>query len=101
MSEGNYSHRRKGSDKTPETGGDDKKRHLEEMTRSGIYIPESAQEHRKEGSVIAVGSRDDGSALPLKPGDHVLYGGYSADKFEVDGENFVFVPFKDILAKIE
>ena len=80
MSEGNYSHRRKGSDKTPETGGDDKKRHLHS---------------------IAVGSRDDGSALPLKPGDHVLYGGYSADKFEMDGENYVFVPFKDILAKIE
>ncbi|OPY44099.1 MAG: co-chaperonin GroES [Methanoregulaceae archaeon PtaU1.Bin222] len=74
---------------------------LEEMTRSGIYIPESAQEHRKEGSVIAVGCRDDGAALPLKPGDHVLYGGYSADKFEMDGENYVFVPFKDILAKIE
>jgi chaperonin GroES len=48
-----------------------------------------------------VGCREDGSALPLKPGDHVIYGGYSADKVEVDGENYVFVPFKDILAKIE
>ena len=53
---------------------------MEEMTRSGIYIPESAQEHRKEGSVIAVGSRDDGSARPLKPGDHVMYGVDIADK---------------------
>lgn len=73
----------------------------EEMTKSGIYIPESAQEHRKEGSVIAVGTREDGSPLPLKPGNHVLYGGYSADRFEIDGEDYVFVPFKDIVARIE
>ncbi len=73
----------------------------DERTKSGIYIPESAQENRKEGIVVAVGTRDDGSSLPLKPGDRVLYGGYSADKFEIDSEAYVFVPFKDILAKIE
>ncbi|OPY37063.1 MAG: co-chaperonin GroES [Methanoregula sp. PtaU1.Bin051] len=73
----------------------------EEKTRSGIYIPETAQEKKKEGTVVSVGTRDDGSALPLKPGDHVIYGGYSADKVEIDSENYVFVPFKDILAKIE
>lgn len=73
----------------------------EEVTKSGIYIPESARETRKEGTVIAVGRRDDGSDLPLKPGDHVLYGGYTSDTFEIDSETYVFVPFKDILAKIE
>jgi chaperonin GroES len=73
----------------------------EEVTKSGIYIPESARETRKEGTVIAAGRRDDGSDLPLKPGDHVLYGGYSSDTFEIDSETYVFVPFKDILAKIE
>ncbi|HQD27055.1 MULTISPECIES: co-chaperone GroES [Methanoculleus] len=73
----------------------------EEVTKSGIYIPESAQEGKKEGIVVAVGERDDGTKLPLKPGDHVLYGGYSADKFEIDSETYIFVPFKDILAKIE
>ena len=73
----------------------------EEVTKSGIYIPESAQETRKEGTVVAVGTRDDGSALPLKPGDRVLYGGYSSDKFKIDSETYVFVPFKDILATVE
>lgn len=73
----------------------------EEKTRSGIYIPETAQEKKKEGTVVSLGTRDDGTTLPLKPGDHVIYGGYSADKFEMDSENFVFVPFKDVLAKIE
>jgi len=38
---------------------------------------------------------------PLKPGDRVLYGGYSSDKFEIDSETYIFVPFEDILAKIE
>ncbi|MFA5237776.1 MAG: co-chaperone GroES [Methanoregula sp.] len=74
---------------------------VEEVTKSGIYIPETAQEKKKEGTVIAVGTRDDGKALPLKAGDHVIYGGYSADKFDMDNENYVFVPFKDVLAKIE
>ncbi len=47
----------------------------EEVTKSGIYIPESAQEQKKEGSVVAVGKRDDGADLPpSKPGDRVLYG---------------------------
>ncbi|MDD4126957.1 MAG: co-chaperone GroES, partial [Methanomicrobium sp.] len=46
-------------------------------------------------------TRDDGTPLPLKAGDHVIYGGYSSDKFEKDSEEYVFVPFKDILAKIE
>lgn len=73
----------------------------EEVTKSGIYIPESAQELKKEGTVVAVGKRDDGSDLPLKPGDRVLYGGYSSDKFEIDSETYIFVPFEDILAKIE
>lgn len=76
-------------------------REAEEVTKSGIYIPETAQEKKKEGTVIAVGTKDDGKSLPLKAGDHVIYGGYSADKVELDGENYVFVPFKDVLAKIE
>lgn len=72
----------------------------EEKTKSGIYIPESAQEKRKEGKVIAAGTYEDGRPLPLAAGDEVLYGGYSSEKFEFDGENLVFVDFKDILAKI-
>jgi chaperonin GroES len=74
---------------------------IEEKTKSGIYIPETAQEKKKEGTVISVGARDDGTTLPLKTGDRVIYGGYSADKVEIEDENYVFVPFKDVLAKIE
>jgi len=70
----------------------------EEVTKGGIYIPESAREEKKEGIVLAVGTFEDGKELPLKKGDHVIYGGYQSDEIEIDGENYFFVDFKDILA---
>ena len=73
----------------------------QEKTAGGIFIPESAKKERKEGEVVAVGQKEDGKELPLKPGDKVLYGGYSSEEIEVDGETHVIVDFKDVLAKIE
>lgn len=73
----------------------------EEVTKGGIYIPESARQEKKEGIVIAVGTFEDGKELPLKKDDHVIYGGYQADEIEVDDEQLIFVDFKDILAIIE
>ncbi|MDG6243679.1 MAG: co-chaperone GroES [Methanolobus sp.] len=72
-----------------------------EVTESGIYIPDSAQEEKKEGLVVAVGTFEDGKELPLKEGDHVLYGGYKSDEIDVDGELHMFIDFKDVLAVIE
>ena len=69
----------------------------EEKTKGGIYIPDSAKEDKKEGEVVAAGQYKDGKDLPLKQGDKVLYGGYSSDDVEVDGEKYVFVEFKDVL----
>ena len=73
----------------------------EEKTKGGLYIPDTAKEEKKEGEVVAVGQFKDGKELPLKKGDRVLYGGYSSEDFEKDGEKYVFVEFKDILAKFE
>ena len=73
----------------------------EEKTAGGIYLPESAKEERKEGTVIAVGTTKDGKPLPLKKGDRVLYGGYSSEEVTIDGEKHLFIDFKDILAVIE
>ncbi len=72
----------------------------EEKTKGGIYIPDSAKEERKEGEVIAVGQFKDGKELPLKPGERIIYGGYSSEEIEIDGEKYIFVDFKDVLAKI-
>lgn len=73
----------------------------EEKTKSGIYIPDSAREKRKEGTVIAAGTFEDGKPLPVAAGDRVLYGGYSSEEIEIDGEKHLFVDWKDILAKVE
>jgi len=73
---------------------------LEEKTKGGLYIPESAKEERKEGTVISVGQYKDGKELPIKSGDKIIYGGYSSDDWEVDGKKYVFIEFKDVLAKV-
>ncbi len=72
-----------------------------EKTESGIYIPEQAREKKKEGIVEAVGTFKDGKPLPLKPGEKVLYTGYSNEEVEIDGKEYVIVDFKDVIAKLE
>jgi chaperonin GroES len=71
-----------------------------ERTKGGIYIPESARENKKQGEVIAVGKDKDGNDLPLKKGDKILYGGYSSDEFEIDGQKYLILEYKDILARV-
>ena len=73
----------------------------EEKTKGGIYIPDTAKENKKEGVIVEVGTGKDDKPLPLKKGDKILYGGYSSDEFEIDGEKYVILEFKDVLAKIE
>ena len=72
-----------------------------EKTDSGIYLPDSAKEEKKEGVVVAVGTFEDGRELPVKKGDCVIYGGYKSDEIDIDNELHVFVDFKDLLAVIE
>lgn len=72
-----------------------------EKTKGGIYIPESAKEEKKEATVVAVGNDKDGKPLALSKGDKILYGGYSSDDFEFEGEKYLIIEFKDVLAKIE
>ncbi|MFW5986688.1 MAG: co-chaperone GroES [Methanohalophilus sp.] len=73
----------------------------EDVTSGGIYIPESAQKEKKEGNVVAVGTYEDGKELPVKKGDHIIYGGFQSDEMEMDGEKYLFIDFKDVLAIVE
>ncbi|MFH1173539.1 MAG: co-chaperone GroES [archaeon] len=75
-----------------------KKLEKAERTQGGLYIPDNAKEEKKEGIVQSVGQKD-GKDLPLKKGDHVLYGGYDNEDIEIGNEKFVIVEFKNILAK--
>ena len=63
----------------------------EEMTKSGIVLPDTAKEKPQEGTIIAAGPgrlNDDGEREPMdvKDGDKVLYAKYAGTEFKVDGE---------------
>ena len=77
----------------------------EEVTKSGIVIPETAKEKPQEGKVIAVGSGrllDNGDRAPIdvQVGDRVLYAKYGSTEFKLDGEEYLVLKENDILAII-
>ena len=78
----------------------------EEMTKSGIVLPDTAKEKPQEGLVLAVGPGrilDDGKReqVDVKKGDKVLYAKYAGTEFKIDGEELLIVSQKDILAIVE
>jgi chaperonin GroES len=77
----------------------------EEMTKSGIVLPDTAKEKPQEGSILAVGPGrilDDGKreAIDVKVGDKVLYAKYAGTEFKIDGDELLIVSQKDILAVV-
>ncbi len=75
----------------------------EEVTKSGIVIPDTAKEKPQEGVVVAVGSGkllDNGDRVPLeiKEGDRVLYAKYGGTEFKLDGEDYLVLRESDVLA---
>lgn len=78
----------------------------EEMTKSGIVLPDTAKEKPQEGKVLAVGPGDrdeDGKRIPveLKVGDKVLYQKYAGTEFKIDDEELLILSEKDVLAIVE
>ncbi|MEM2073988.1 MAG: co-chaperone GroES [Nitrososphaeria archaeon] len=70
----------------------------EKQLPSGLYVPETAQEKSIVGEVLDVGEDE---SIKVKPGDRVVYDKYSGTEVEIDGEKYLIVKYKDILAKIE
>src|SRR6185503_40923 len=57
----------------------------EEVTKSGIVLPDTADKEKKaQGTIIALGNGDQIGQLGLKAGDVVVFGKYSGDEVEVD-----------------
>ncbi len=79
----------------------------EEMTASGIVLPETAKEKPQRGEVLAVGEGrydDDGEKripLDVKEGDKVLYSKYGGTEIKVEGEDLLVLRESDVLAKID
>ena len=78
----------------------------EDMTKSGIVLPDTAKEKPQEGLIIAAGPGrvlDDGKreAMDIKKGDKVLYAKYAGTEFKIEEEELLIVSQKDILAVVE
>jgi chaperonin GroES len=77
----------------------------EQMTASGIVIPDTAKEKPQEGTVLAVGPGrfEDGKRIPLdvKVGDVVLYSKYGGTEVKYAGEEYLVLSARDVLAIIE
>lgn len=79
---------------------------MEEVTKSGIVLPDTAKEKSQEGIVIAVGSGrllENGTRVPLevKVNDRVVYSKYGGSEFKNEGEEYLILSERDILAIIE
>lgn len=84
----------------------------EEVTKSGIVLPETADKEKKaQGKIVALGNGSEIAALGLKIGDNVVFGKYAGDEIEMD-EDGTKVEYKilyvgkekddsDILALVE
>ncbi len=75
----------------------------EDVTASGIVLPDTAQEKPQRGEVLAVGEGryDDGVRVPLDlvTGDEVIYSKYGGTEVEIDGEDLLILRESDVLAK--
>ena len=80
-----------------------KQAEAETQTASGLYIPDNAKEKPQQGEVLAVGPgrRDDnGERIPMdvKVGDKVLYSKYGGTEVHYEGEDYLIVAARDVLA---
>jgi chaperonin GroES len=80
----------------------------EEVTKSGIVIPDTAEKEKKEqGEIIAIGEGEKIKKLNLKVGDKVLFGKYAGDDVELDNKEsnsrveYKFLKDEDILAVLQ
>jgi chaperonin GroES len=79
---------------------------VEQTTKSGIVLPDTAKEKPQQGEVIAAGDgrvKEDGERVPMdvKVGDKVLFAKYAGTEFKLDNEELLILSEKDILAIVE
>lgn len=78
---------------------------VEEVTKSGIVLPGSAQEKPQQGEVIAVGDGiyQNGVKIPmeLKVGDRVVYGKFGGIDVKLNGEEVIIMSEKDVLIVLQ
>ena len=79
----------------------------EEMTKSGIVLPDTAEKEKTEQAiVVAVGPGKELESgrvaqMPVKEGDTVLYKKYGPDEIKIEDEEYLVCSMEDVLAVIE
>ena len=78
----------------------------EQTTASGLVLPDTAKEKPQKGKVIAVGTGrvlENGQRVPLevKEGDIVVFAKYGGTEIEIDGEEYVILSERDLLAVLQ
>ena len=75
-----------------------KQAEAETQTASGLFIPDNAKEKPQQGEVLA----DKGERIPMdvKVGDKVLYSKYGGTEVHYEGEDYLIVSSRDLLAII-
>lgn len=78
---------------------------MEEKTKSGIVLPDTAKEKPQEGEIMAVGPGryEDGKLVPMnvKKGDRVLFAKYAGTEVKLDGEEYLIMRESDILGIVD
>ena len=76
-------------------------------TDAGIFLPESAKDKPKQGTIVALGNgnlnRDTGDYVPftVKKGDTVIFSSYAGTEIKIDDEEFLIMTEEDILGIID
>ncbi len=77
----------------------------EETTKGGIILAGAAKEKPQMAEVVAVGPGlvEDGKVIPMEVavGDKVLMSKYAGTEVKIDGNEYIILSQKDILAKVE
>ncbi len=78
----------------------------EEMTASGLVIPDSAKETPQHGVVVATGPGKVNEAghmetMDLAAGDRILYQKYTGQEVTVDSEDYIVIRFQEVLATLD
>lgn len=72
-----------------------------ETTKSGIILPETAQEKKAEGEIIAIGAGEKIAKFNLSIGQKIIFGKYAGDEIKLDDREYKILGHEDLLAVIE